>query len=253
MAEILSIALASMQLDMKRLDSVAQNLANASTPGYRSSSISASSGNISFNQMVRAIKVENPIVAKSSLNLTPGSLRVTNQPLDLALASSGYFEVKTGDGIAYTRQGDFKIDTQGRLATQTGHTVSGNDGPIYLKRPDPAIDDSGQVFEWNAEASEKRLVGKIKIVEIENPSALRAVGSSLWVDSESNREENSTNIKPSGNFRLKQGNLENSNTKSMNEMISLIQVMRHFESMQKITQGYDEMLGTSIRKLGDVG
>ncbi|MCJ0764551.1 flagellar hook-basal body protein [Variovorax terrae] len=260
MNEILAISLNSMHQDMARLERVGVNLANALTPGYKRDVVvtlpqasplggtfvqsmdnERMSGSRSTSQNVGAL-------ATVLVDTRAGTLKSTGQSLDLALTGPGYFEISTADGLAYTRQGAFRLDGRGRLVTARGDLVMGKGGEIFLNRPDPFIDGSGQVFESKTASGsvEAIPVAQIKVVNFESPSSLVRLGDGLWGSGSSAVQVNDVG------GQVRQGSLENSNVSSMQEMMSLMQTMRHFESMQKVALGYDEMLGTAIRKLGDL-
>lgn len=250
MEELLGIALQSMQQDMARVDRVAMNLSNALTPAYkrevavvRAQSSSQANSFASLwdagmaDAMARNVS-ENQVEVLSDTR--PGTLKSTGQNLDLAIAGSGYFEVQTDNGAAYTRQGNFRMDARGRLVTAQGYPVMGKGGDIYLNTSQPSIDAAGNIIE------NKLPVGQLKIVQFDKPASLRRLGDGLVAAGEGMAQLQDSEI------QVKQGYLENANVSSMHEMVELTQTMRHFESMQKVAQGYDEMLGTAIRKLGDM-
>ncbi|AMO95591.1 flagellar hook-basal body family protein [Collimonas fungivorans] len=250
MEELLGIALQSMQQDMARVDRVAMNLSNALTPAYkREVAVVRAQSSSQANSFARLLDAgmadamarnvpENQVEVLSDIR--PGTLKSTGQNLDLAIAGSGYFEVQTENGAAYTRQGNFRMDARGRLVTAQGYAVMGKGGDIYLNTSQPSIDAAGNIVE------NKLPVGQLKIVQFDKPASLRRLGDGLVAAGEGMAQLQDSEI------QVKQGYLENANVSSMHEMVELTQTMRHFESMQKVAQGYDEMLGTAIRKLGDM-
>lgn len=259
MQEVLALALQSMQQDMQRLDRTGLNLANALTPGYQREVVSARPlrlGTPSFAAMVgtgpaaEAVPPASPHALAPGLLVQtdhrPGTLRSTGQNLDVALAGSGYFEVSTPGGPAYTRQGNFRLDAQGRLITAQGHAVMGRGGEILLQSRQVRIDAQGNIFDADARDRTDRPIAQLKVVEAPQPSQLRRLGEGLMsIDGQ-------TEQLADADIRIQQGFVENSNVSSMHEMVQLMQTMRHFESMQKVALGYDEMTGQAIRKLGEL-
>ena len=246
MQEILAIALSSMQQDSTRLERIGMNLANAQTPGYKRSVVSVSPA---FVQQVDAAWS----AARSSVNelqvhedAGSGSLRSTGQPLDLALSGPGYFEVQTPHGLLYTRRGEFRVDGQGRLVTYQGFPVMGTGGEIYLPNASPRVDGNGRIFDTAQARPDAAPLAQLKVVGFEGTRALQPVGEGMW------SAQDIASLREVGEPRLKQGYLEHSNVNSMHEMVQLIQTMRHFESMQRVAVGYDEMVGSAIRKLGEL-
>lgn len=237
MDPVLSTVLASMHADMARLARVGMNLANVQTPAYK-----------------RELVSPPPFAARVDATAAPavftdhraGSLKPTGQGLDLALTGPGWFEVMTPQGTAYTRQGNFRLDVQGRLVTQEGHPVLGVGGEIVLPQGTPVIDAAGRVFEAVAPGARKdaAAVAQLKIAQFDAGAATQRLGGGLvHIRGEA---------RPAGEAtQVRQGFLENSNVSPMHEMVRLLETMRHMESLQKVAVGYDEMLGATIRRLGD--
>ena len=137
MQEIFAITLASMHQDMARLDGVALNLANVSTPGYKRGIVSTQP----FATLVDAVDGRAEASAADATgvqvlnDMRPGTVKLTGELLDVALAGDGFFEVTTPSGPAYTRQGNFRKDALGRLVTAQGYPVMGKNGEIFLGLP----------------------------------------------------------------------------------------------------------------------
>jgi flagellar basal-body rod protein FlgG len=248
MNEVLAITLQSMQADMARLDQVGMNLANVLTPGYKRS-VAVQAPVTGFTSLLAATPAgQSPSpAAVPGVRFVPdmraGTLRSTGQPLDLAITGKGYFEVMTPSGLAYTRQGDFRLDARGKLVTNAGHAVMGVAGEITLDSANAAVSASGKI----TSASTQSMLGQLKIVQFGEAAMPERLGDGLFAAAPGMTEV------PESEAQLRQGWLENSNAASTLEMGSLVQAMRHFEGMQKVVQGYDEMLGLAIRKLGDAG
>ena len=120
-------------------------------------------------------------------------------------------------------------------------------GEIVLSRPNPVIDAAGQVFESRPGGGvDSTPVAQLKVVQFDDTRNLRRMGEGLMTT-----DQVPTQLRDS-DVQLRQGFLENSNVNSMQEMAQLIQSMRHFESMQRIALGYDEMIGGAVRKLGEL-
>ncbi len=263
MQEVFAITLASMQQDMSRMDRVAMNLANVATPGYRREVLAArpfanvlhAAGAVPPGNAATRVtdgRLGGALAATQVLTDTRlGSVRVTGQPLDVALTGEGFFEVTTPNGPAYTRQGNFSVDARGRLVTAQGLPVAGWSGDIYLTTRTPAIDEAGKMTEPNATSGPSATapgtpVAQLKVVRFEKPEALERLGDGLVAPGPG------MTMLANGEAGIRQGAVENANVSSAQEMVQLVQTMRHFESMLRIAQGYDEMLGTAIRKLGDL-
>lgn len=265
MSDILSVSLHSMHQDMSRLDQIAINIANLATPGFKRQAIAA----LPFGDMVNGLdQLDKGDAAPSALasartlpgrpaengmalltDLHGGTLRATGAALDLAIDGQGFFEIATQNGLAYTRQGNFKIDARGRLTTLDGDPVMGKSGDIFLTTSAPSIDNQGNITEQvavsGAAGQTNMTVGQLKLMQFEDEKSLAPTGRGLYRGTGAATPLNNTEVK------IRQGYVENANVSSLQEMMQLMQTMRHFESMQKTAQGYDDMIGAAIKKLGD--
>jgi flagellar basal-body rod protein FlgF len=249
MNQVLAISLHSLQADMARIDQVGMNLANALTPGYKRGVAVQTPIGSDFAAYLSS--AANPVVdgaAPSSIvfapDSRPGTFKSTGQSLDLALAGKGYFEVVTENGPAYTRQGSFRLDARGRLVNAQGYPVMGVAGEVTLSSADPVIDASGAISPGTGAPAVAPLA-QLKVVDFDPAAPLERLGDGLYASGAGMKQLTGQEV------TVRQGFLENSNVSATYEMTTLIQTMRHFESMQKVAQGYDEMLGTAIRKLGE--
>ncbi|MWL90534.1 flagellar hook-basal body protein [Cupriavidus sp. SW-Y-13] len=252
MQQTLAVALTGLQTDADRLDRIALNLANASTPGYRREvgALPRSSA-MPFSAQVEAGHASGvpgaSMAPGSAARFAPitvsdtraGTLRSTGASLQVALTGSEFFEIATDSGPAYTRNGDFRLDTRGRLVTASGNAVMGRGGEIVLTTSNPKIDQAGVIREGS------NVVGQLKLVTFAEPKSLRRLGDGLWAQGEG------MTLSPDTTQSVRQGYLENSNVSALTEMSQLVETMRHFESLQRMTQAYDEMVGQAIRKLGE--
>ncbi|HEX7888066.1 MAG TPA: flagellar hook-basal body protein [Ramlibacter sp.] len=249
MNEILGVLVSSMQADMARAERVATNLANVQTPAYKREIATVTTFAAEFEAASGVQAATSPAVSVH-LDARPGTLRTTGQSLDVAIVGDGWFEVATDSGPAYTRKGNFRLDAGGRLVTQEGSPVMGTGGEILLARGAAVIDTAGRVFDGQAAQGMgaphgSAPAGQIKVVQFERASAMQPLGNGLYAaagEAVPARE---------GAVQLQQGALENANVSQLQEMVRLMETVRHFESLQRVTVGYDEMLATSIRKLGE--
>lgn len=245
-----------MQNDMQRLDRIALNLANVTTPGYRREVVATRP----FVEVLDQMALPTPAqpegaaapaaafgTAKSLLDVRPGTLRMTGEPLDFAISGDAFFEITTPEGAAYTRQGNFSLDARGRLVTAQGHAVMGKNGEIFLTTLKPVVDVSGNFTEpLSAAAASGAPTAQLKLVRFENPASMQRLGDGLLAPGAGMVMASESDV------QVRQGSLENANVSTVQEMVQLMQTVRHFESMQKVASGYDEMLGNAIRKLGEL-
>jgi flagellar basal-body rod protein FlgG len=242
MLDALSAAVSLMSNGIQQMSVIGQNLANVSTTGFRRE-ISVA------RPFTDVLAASGPEGAPSGYAATlprletvqdtrSGTLRTTSNPLDLAVDGDGFFEISTDAGARYTRQGNFRVDSQGRLVTEGGSPVMGVSGEIVLSSGQVTVDNEGRIFE-----SEKQ-VGQLRLMRFANPRSMINTGSGLYAAGGAAPD-------PVGAGRVRQGFLEGSNVNSTREMVRMIETVRQFEAGQKVVQAYDEMLDRALGKLGD--
>jgi flagellar basal-body rod protein FlgF len=239
MNDIQAILLSAMQGDVSRLERIASNLANATTPGYKREL---------WVQRVASVEAEAGVDAAVATPDQPqgpardgrvGTMKPTGQPLDVAIAGNGYLEIAHEQGAAYTRHGQLRVDESGRLVTASGHPVIGQGGEITLTTSAVRIDAAGRIFDGDRE------VGRLKLVTWDRPDEITPIGGGAFVATGTPQPV------ADGDIAVRQGFLENANVNTATEMVELTQTMRHFESILRMAQGRDEMLGIALRKLGE--
>jgi flagellar basal-body rod protein FlgF len=230
----LYIAESGMLAELTRQDQIANDLANASTPGYKPDRVSQ----VAFDELLLQNGATGATVGPLDLSagigavttdLTQGPLRQTDEPLDVALSGDGFLAVKTAAGTLYTRNGQLALDGQGRLTTASGDLVLDEKGqPIAVGSGTPAIAADGTV------SAGGKAVGKLAIVSLTNPVKQ---GDNLFAGT--------PGTKPDGTV-LRQGYLEGSGVNPARTMIDMIVSLRAFESLQRVIHGIDETLGRGI-------
>jgi flagellar basal-body rod protein FlgG len=242
------VAASGMEAQEKLLDIIAQNLANASTRGYKK-----------MKPVFRTLtpqqdepsRVENPdeadpmkalaypMMEYAATDFTQGSLVATGNMTDMAIEGDGFFEVTTPDGLRYTRRGTFTVDKDNYLATVEGYRINGTSGPISLKEGvDFSVDEGGNVFQ------EGQSVGKFKVVKFPAPYKLVREGEGYFSYSEQPVEQT--------NYRMVQGSLEQSNVSIIKDMTDLISALRAYEGHQKYIRSAEEMSTKAVTELGRV-
>lgn len=251
MQEVLAIALRAMQQDVARLDQIGTNIANVATPAYKrqvlvtraeqalAPSFARAMGGVAATQAEAVAALPSMQPFELARDMRAGTLRITGRDLDVAIGGAGYFEVQTAEGPAYTRQGEFQLDARGRLVTAQGHPVQGQGGDILASSGPITIDTAGRVVQNG------RTLDRLKIVSFDVAQPLQPKGAGLYGPG------SHAVLVADNELQVRQGFLENSNVQQAQEMVDLIQTMRHFESIQKVVQGYDDLVGSAIRKLGD--
>jgi flagellar basal-body rod protein FlgG len=241
---VAAIGLQAMQADMARVQQTSMNLANALTPGYKRGMVVQAPMQSSFQQALDAAGQADAGVAapvRFEADGRPGTLKKTGDPLDVAVAGPGFFEILTDTGPAYTRQGNFRLDARGRLVTAQGFPVAGRDGEIFLPTRDVSISEAGAISD---PAKPGTVLAQLKVVDFPSEGLVRR-GDGLLAAAEG------MTLLADDQVRLRQGFVENANVDAAREMTQLMVAMRHFESMHKAVQVHDDMLGTAIRRLGE--
>ncbi|MBI1890111.1 MAG: flagellar hook basal-body protein [Burkholderiales bacterium] len=241
--DAISIAAVGMENDLQRLNSISQNLANVSTPGYkRQISVARAFESLMGTEGVQAAGtrgLNSSADAGVAIDHAVGTLRRTGNPLQLAVEGEGFFEVATERGSAYLRQATLRVDPSGRLLTEQGHALLGIGGEMRANGSAISIDGRGEIKQGET------VVGQIKLVRFEDPKALINLGGGLFGPGQAR-------VTDKGSVgQIRAGYQENSNVNSAQEMVRLSETVRHFESMQKIMQGYDDVFEKTIRKLGE--
>jgi flagellar basal-body rod protein FlgF len=247
----------------KKMEVIAQNLANVNSTGYKRDRLTFKELMTPFPPDNESESTNNTLLQpdKSNSNVSyvavtdqytdhePGKFKQTNSELDMALDGSGYFSVSTKDGIRYTRNGNFRLDTENRIVNQKGQPVLNEQGePIVItgEGTEISIDAYGNIFVGSGERSAN--IGKIKFVDFDNKQTLEKLGDGLFYQSDTEADE-----KPVNNTKLRQGFLEGSNVAATDEMANMISTLRLFETYQKMIQSIDNMDDQSVNSIGRIG
>lgn len=216
---------------------IANNIANANTPGYRGQ-------NLVFEEYLEKIKGNEDALSfaydRGQYQMTsPGPVNSTENPMDVAVNGPGFIGVTTKTGeLLYTRAGNFTMDQNGTLMTLSGQSVAGTGGgPITIPREstEVKIDESGVISNQNGQ------LGQIMLVEFDNIQSLEAVGENTY------RAMGGT--LPAENTRLKQGFLEGANIQPVLEITRMIETSRTFQQINNTLQSEHDRLRSAIRAL----
>jgi flagellar basal-body rod protein FlgG len=224
----LYIAASGMLAEQIRQDQIANDLANASTPGYKADRTTQTS----FGNMLLANSATGQVVGSQSsavevdkvtTDFTPQPARETGEPLDFAIVGEGFFAVQTANGVRYTRDGQFSADQQGRLVTASGDPVLARGGGTVQVGADGAVDPR-----------------RLDVVTLANP---RKQGDDLVTGTPANGAT-------AGSVRS--GALEGSGADATRSMVDMIKSQRAFEAGQKVIQTIDETLGRAVTQVGNL-
>jgi flagellar basal-body rod protein FlgF len=230
-----------MRSRQRTLETQANNIANAMTTGYKAerllySTIEAEKkGESSLQNLVAGV------VTSGGTDFTAGNISQTGRDLDVAIEGDAFLQIQTPRGVRYTRAGNLSLDANGQLVTKNGDLVVGQRGAITVPPggelsigEDGSLSVKGQKFD------------QLKLVRFENPTAaLQKEGDSLFMETGNEKPLQATNSS------VHQGSLEGSNINSIQEMISMINNNREFESIQKSVTLLMNDLGKKIA--GEIG
>lgn len=242
MAETTAISLSNMMATLRSIDVIANNLANASTPGFKREALQ-------FEEFLVKDRPEEGSVAPqvSSLVAPSGTMRDLRQgpivstasPFDLAINGEGFFVVTTPAGERYTRNGHFQLNAGGQLATSDGNLVAGDAGAITVTPGDGDV----HIAAAGTVSGNQGPIGKLRLVSFSRPQMLQSEGASLY----------RTDQTPLGsNARLVQGGIEASNVEPVIEISRMIEVMRAYQMTASLLQSQEERDGNTLDRLGSV-
>ncbi len=252
--------------EMKRLDVLSNNLANADTTGYKKEGTTSRTFADEYAIKIKDTSVYglNRRIGSVSLvthlgqvytDYSSGSFKVTDNETDFAINGSGFFAIaftnKQGEtSVKYTRDGAFTIDKDGYLVTKDGDHVLNMTGAINgdpsennFVRIDPnakiAVDDLGYIYQ------NEQLAGTIGLIDFDNYDYIEKYGENMYnlLDGGNVIETTST---------IKQGVLETSNVNVVSEMVNMITIQRAYEAGQKVISSIDQTLDTAVNTVGRV-
>ncbi len=240
------------------IDTVANNLSNVNTAGFKRQRIEFkdllyekldfTDGEAGLGAPVNLELGHGVMPSATVRQFSQGSIAPTENDLDVAIQGEGFFEVVDPEGnLLYTRDGSFKFgltESGKRLVTSSGYLVQGVDGPIDLDGDysDISIDQSGivSVKYYDSEDAEFTQVGQLKRMKIANPAGMLSQGLNLYKTTAASGQAMLDEDASAG--KMMQGYIESSNVQVVEEMINLITMQRAYEINSKAIQTSDQML-----------
>ncbi len=257
MVKGLYTAYTGMVHQQKRMDTITNNLANATTTGFKREGLSS----VSFREML-GIKIKdltvpylNEGIGQLSLgtkigenytDYSQGSFKETENTYDLAIQGDGFFVISYTDkhgnqSLKYTRDGEFTTDVDGTLRTLEGDYVQGESGDIVIPPGAAKVDINvhGEIY------ADEEYIDTIQMTDFEDYNYIKKFGENLY-------ELVDGGVEKEAEGRIYQGYLEMSNINVVNEMVEMITISRAYESNQKLIQTHDSMLEKSVNDIGRV-
>jgi flagellar basal-body rod protein FlgG len=261
MMRSLYTAATGMDAQQTRMDTIANNLANANTTGFKKSRAdfedllsetlhsphdAQPQGGVAPVPLQVGLGVRT---ASSAHSFMQGDALNTGNTFDLMIGGDGFFRVQRPNGdYAYTRAGNFTKDSEGRLVTADGALVSPG-----ITVPNGAtnvtIGTDGQVTAQLPNQSQVTNLGRIELATFTNPTGLEALGGNLFTETTASGPATLVRPGEQSSGSIQQGSLENSNVKAIEEMVAMISTQRSYELNSKVIQTADQMLQklTSLR------
>lgn len=244
MSETALIKLSRLVALRRELDTVANNVANASTTGFKAQRAAFKEFLKPIEQADPVAKPERPVsmvhATAGFTDLSRGAVEPTGSELDVAIDGNAFFVIQTAKGERYTRNGSFTLDSSGRLVNQQGQPVLGSSGSIIV----PAEDGPATVNADGTVSTRVGIRGKLRLAYFESPQRLVPEGANTL------RSDEQPVDRPVGAVRLVPRSLERSNVQPLVEMSRLVEITRAYELVSgMLKQDGDK---NELQRLADV-
>jgi len=256
MIKAMSTAATGMVAQQTNIDNIANNLANVNTTGFKK-------GRVEFQDILyqnfrragtaTAIGTTVPVSldvgygtrpVATTREFSPGSVTLTQNPTDLAIAGNGFFQVRMPDGTTgYTRDGSFKLSADGQVVTADGFVVT-PEITVPQDATDLAVGIDGQVNVLVVGSDTPQQIGQVELARFVNPAGLSAVGHNLYLETVASGAPITGTPGSNGLGAIDQGQLETSNVSVVDEMVNMIMAQRAYEINSKVITASDEMSQT---------
>jgi flagellar basal-body rod protein FlgG len=256
----LSIAATGMAAQQTNVETIANNLANMNTTGFKQQRAefqdllyqniqtpgaqTSDQGTYAPNGIQIGAGVRTAAIYRVT---TQGDLQSTSNPYDVAIQGSGYFRIQQADGTdAYTRSGNFSLSPQGQLITQDGLVVQPGIA-IPQNTLSVQVNAQGQVNATVAGNNTPQTVGQLELTRFPNEAGLNAIGNNLLLETPASGSPQAGVPGSTGYGTVQQGYLETSNVNSVDEITALITAQRAYEMNSKVISAADQMLQQTAR------
>jgi flagellar basal-body rod protein FlgG len=254
MNQSLWIAKTGLDAQQTKMSVISNNLANASTTGYKRSRAvfedllyqnqrqpGAQSSQDSLYPTGMMIGTGVRTVATEKL-FSQGSMTQTQNPLDVGIDGKGFLQVLMPDGsLGYTRDGQLQVDNQGQLVNSSGYAIQPG-MTIPVEAQSITIGTDGTVSVRMPGATSTTQVGNLQLVDFINPAGLQPIGANLYVESSASGTPQSGTPGTNGMGTVVQGYVEGSNVNVVEELVSMIETQRAYEMNSKAISTSDQML-----------
>jgi flagellar basal-body rod protein FlgG len=253
MLRALHTAASGMEAQQLNIDTIAHNLANINTSGFKfrkaqfqdllyQNMRQAGASNTSTTEIPVGLQVglgTKPVATQ--IIFTQGDFSSTENPLDLVIQGQGFFQIRQASGqMAYTRNGNFHMNRDGNIVTSEGDLL---DPQITIPQEQTGITigSDGTVSVQLPNQTQPQQVGRIELAMFQNPSGLDNIGKSLFMPTQSSGEATTGTPGENGLGTLLSGYVEQSNVSVVEEMVNMIVSQRAYEANSKVIRTADEM------------
>lgn len=243
----LLVSLSQQLAAYRAMDVIANNIANASTPGFKREAAK-------FEEHITQTRPAEGQKGPQSLSFvkdagilrdsSQGTVEQTGATYDVALAGKGFFSVQTPAGMRYTRDGHFSLDANGNLVTSQGYQVQGDGGAITITPNDGDINIAPDGTVSSVVNGVGNQLAKLKIVDFDDTRAMTKEGANLYTTTQT--------AKTPDIVTMRQGALEASNVQPVVEISHMIEVMRAYEATATLSKSQEDMMRQAIDRLGQM-
>jgi len=254
-------AASGMDVQQVRIETLTNNLANATTPGYKKDVVQVQSfPELLLIQQGGPPRRNVPPAAAREIGFMPsgasvervfteytgsGGVKETRNPTDMMLHGAGFFAVNVPTReepgrVCYTRNGTFKVDPEGYLVAFGSFHVLGEAGPVRVGDADFKVNQDGTVVSGGLTR------GKLSLVEFDDPGVLEKETDSIFVDTAGGAG------RPAEATTVRQGFLEVANVNAVEEITALMELMRVYETSQRLIIQQDQLLGKAVNQVGSL-
>ncbi len=248
LSSLLRIARSGLLSQQFSIDSISANIANINTTGYKRSRAEFQELLVNAQQTPPEGDSRNlgeaagAAISANQRIFSQGDLATTNRDWDLAIVGDGFFQVQMPDGTtAYTRDGAFEIDGEGRLTTVSGYLIS----PEVVVPPDAEatfINTDGSVMVRRRGETEPQILATISLARFNNPGGLESIGHNLYVATGASGEPEVAQPGSGSVGQIISGALESANVDLSQEMVDLVSAQRAYSLMTRALKVSDDML-----------
>ena len=243
----LLVSLSQQLAAYRSMDVIANNIANASTPGFKRETAK-------FEEYVTHVRPSETQKGPQALSFVKdagvvrdvgqGEMTSTGATLDFAINGKGFFAVQTPTGLRYTRDGHFSLNQDGQLVTSDGYAVQGDGGAITITPNDGNVSVGPDGTISSVLNGTSNQIGKLQVMTFPNERALTKQGANLYSTTQT--------ATPSTESTIAQRMLEGSNVKPVIEISHMVEVMRAYQMTATLSSSQETLMRQAIDKLGSI-